>query len=84
LFQHQNALADEHLIRYAANLRLDVDRFARDLAQGTYAAKVREHIRSGIWSGVNGTPTFFINGQRHDGPWDLPNLLSAIERVIKS
>lgn len=84
LFQHQNALGDEHLVRYAANLRLDIDRFSRDLAQGTYAAKVREHIRSGIWSGVNGTPTFFINGQRHDGPWDLSNLLSAIERVIDS
>jgi protein-disulfide isomerase len=84
LFQHQNALGDEHLVRYATTLRLDVDRFARDLAQGTYAAKIREHIRSGIWSGVNGTPTFFINGQRHDDPWDLPHLLSAIQRVIQS
>lgn len=84
LFEHQNALSDAHLLRYAAVLRLDVNRFARDLDARTFAPKVREHFRSGIWSGVNGTPTFFINGFRHDGPWDLANLLSAIDRAMQS
>ena len=84
LFEHQDALDDQDLVRYAASLQLDTERFTRELAEGTYASKIREHIRSGIWSGVNGTPTFFINGQRFDGQWDLPNLLSAIERASQS
>jgi protein-disulfide isomerase len=82
LFEHQDALDDQHLIAYAAALHLDVNRFSGELSEGTYAPQVREHFRSGIWSGVNGTPTFFINGRRHDGPWDLPNLLAAITAAM--
>jgi protein-disulfide isomerase len=82
LFEHQHALSDPDLLRYAAALRLDTERFASELAGHVYSQRVREQMRSGIWSGVNGTPTFFINGARHDGSWDLPHLLSAIERVL--
>jgi len=82
LFEHQNALDDAHLLDYAQAIGLDVNRFASDLAEQTYAPKVREHFRSGIWSGVNGTPTFFINSYRHDGPWDLPTLMAAVSSAV--
>jgi protein-disulfide isomerase len=81
LFAHQDALGDIHLIGYAAALGLDVERFARELAEGTHSRRVREDFLSGVRSGVNGTPTFFINGRRHDGPWDLATLSAAIARV---
>lgn len=69
LYQHQHALADDDLVRYAAALGLDADRVARELQDGTYAHAVRDDFRSGVRSGVNGTPTFFVNGARYDGAW---------------
>ena len=84
LYEHQSALDRNNLVRYAATLNLDVDRFARELATGVYAPRVREHFMSGVRSGVNGTPTFFINGRRHDGPWDLESLATAIDRTART
>jgi protein-disulfide isomerase len=84
LFEHQDALGDVHLVGYASMLGLDVERFAREMAEGTYAPIVRQHFLSGVRSGVNGTPTFFINGVRHDDSWDLPVLTAAIERALHS
>ena len=72
LYEHQSALDDPHLVSYATTLGLDVARFTRELEAGTFAAKVRGDFRSGVRSGVNGTPTFFINGVRYDGPWNDP------------
>jgi protein-disulfide isomerase len=69
LFEHQDALEPQDLIAYAESLGLDVPRFERDLEAGTYAKKVRDDFRSGVRSGVNGTPTFFVNGERYDGSW---------------
>src|SRR6478752_8623241 len=78
LFEHQRALSDRHISEHAAAIGLDVARFEKDLADHTYAARVREDFLSGLRSGVNGTPTFFINGLRHDSPWDFEVLLNAI------
>jgi protein-disulfide isomerase len=69
LFEHQDALEVEDLVGYATALGLDTQKFTRDLADGTYAKRVRDDFRSGVKSGVNGTPTFFINGARYDGSW---------------
>jgi NhaA family Na+:H+ antiporter len=82
LFEHQYALDDEHLIRYAAELGLDTERFERELTEHVYADRVREDFLSGVRSGVNGTPTFYINGVRYDGPWDIESLLAEIEKPI--
>ena len=81
LFERQFALEDENLLEYADELGLDVARFRKDLAEGVYAAQVREDFRSGVMSGVNGTPTFFTNGARHDDAWDVEPLLAALERA---
>jgi len=81
LFDNQEALDDESLLGYAADLDLDVPRVARDLAMHIHAARVREDFMSGVRSGVNGTPTFFFNGLRYDGPRDVESMITAAEMV---
>jgi protein-disulfide isomerase len=78
LFENQDALEDESLFSYAQDLDLDLVAFERDVVGGVYTPRVREDFMSGVRSGVNGTPTFFINGQRHNGPWDVESLGTAI------
>jgi protein-disulfide isomerase len=79
LFEHQDALEPEDLLAYAKSLGLDMQKFARDLADATYTKQVRDDFRSGVRSGVNGTPTFFMNGERHDGSW--ANQVAFINRL---
>ena len=81
LYENQDALDDEDLVRYAKELRLDVPRFVKEMEAHTHAERVREDFSSGVRSGVNGTPTFFINGARHDGPFNLESLMAAIEEA---
>jgi protein-disulfide isomerase len=78
LYEHQRALDDEHLEGYAGAVGLDVERFDREMEDQLYAGRVREDFMSGVRSGVNGTPTFFINGVRHEGPWDEESLVAAL------
>lgn len=82
LFENQLALDDEDLVSYAAALGLNEAQFVADLAASAYAPQVRKDFMGGVRSGVNGTPTFFINGFRHDGPFDLATLLKAIEKEM--
>jgi protein-disulfide isomerase len=69
LFNNQRALEPEDLLLYATRIGVDAQRVARELAAGTWTKKVRDDFRGGVRSGVNGTPTFFINGVRYDGNW---------------
>jgi protein-disulfide isomerase len=78
LFEHPLSLSNCSVLQYATDLGLDVDRFEREIAEHIYAERVRSDLRSGIESGVNGTPTLFINGIRHDDDWNLERLLAAI------
>ncbi len=82
LFEHQDRLEVQDVIGYAAALRLDLQRFGIDLSQHTCAPRVREDFLSGIRSGVNGTPTFFINGVRHNGGYDLESLIAALRSAL--
>src|SRR5579862_1438401 len=61
LYEHQDALEDADLARYAKALKLDLPRFIKDMENHTYVDRVRSDFTSGVRSGVNGTPTFFIN-----------------------
>ena len=79
LYENQDALDMPDLERYASQLGLDLDRFNADLRDHRYADRVREDFMSGVRSGVNGTPTFFINGDRYDGSWDAGSLVPALE-----
>jgi protein-disulfide isomerase len=76
LFENQNALEDDDLAMYAAQVGIDGQRVAREIAAGAYAKKIRNDFRGGIRSGVNGTPTLFINGMRFDGNWSDPDELT--------
>ena len=78
LFEHQRALDDRHLVGYAAALGIDAATFERELHAHTQKARVREDFMSGVRSGVNGTPTFFINGVRFDDSWDPDTLTEAL------
>ncbi|HEY1951178.1 MAG TPA: DsbA family protein [Gemmatimonadaceae bacterium] len=69
LFEHQDALEPEDILGYARELGLDVARFTQELESGSHTKKVRDDFRSGVRSGVNGTPTFFVNGARYEGSW---------------
>jgi len=84
LFENQDALDDESLVEYAAALGLNVERFVSELARHIHAGRVREDFLSGARSGVNGTPTFFINDVRHDGGYDLDSLLDVIESELEA
>ena len=82
LFENQNALERNHLIDYASRLGLHAERFVSDLNEAKFSFRIREGIRSGLRSGVNGTPTFFIDGERYDGPNELEPLISAIRAAL--
>src|ERR1700686_782003 len=69
LFEHQDALEAQDLVGYAKSIGIATVQFARDLETGAYAKRVRDDFRNGVRSGVNGTPTFFVNGTRYDVSW---------------
>jgi len=78
LLSHQGELSVRDLIRHASELGLDVERFRDALRRREYAARVSEDVASADESGVTGTPTFFINGRRHYGVYDLGALTEAV------
>lgn len=82
LFEHQAALETESLARYGASIGLDMPVFDGELANHTYSPRVRADFIGGAKSGVNGTPTFFINGVRHDDSYDFDAMLAAIKRAM--
>ena len=84
LYENQPMLDPIHLVTFAQELSLDVKRFTRELQEGIYREQVRADFLSGVRSGVNGTPAFFINGVRYDGSWDLPQLVEALSASIES
>ena len=83
LYENQRRLRDEDLLAYAERLELDVERFAKELAEHVHAERVHEDFMSGVRSGVNGTPTFYINGVRHDDSYEPDVLLDALERAAR-
>src|SRR5258705_4629521 len=78
LFANQDALDDESLAKYAAGLGFDEKRFIQEGISAAHSDRIRENFKSGVRAGVNGTPCFFINGQRYDGARGLEPLLAAV------
>jgi protein-disulfide isomerase len=78
LFENQGALEDDDLVAYAGELGLGETRLIQEVTSSVYAPRIREDFRSGVRGGVNGTPTFFINGERYDGEFNLKYLLNAL------
>lgn len=82
LFENQQRLGTKLYSGLAGDLGLSPRALLRSLDSGEYEERVRADFRGGVRSGVNGTPTFFVNGRRHDGPFEFENLKSAIEGSI--
>ena len=76
LYQNQQRLNDDLFLVLAKELQLDIDQFLSDMEDNQLQSKVEADFESGVRSGVNGTPTFFINGKRYNG--DYRNLLSVL------
>ena len=82
LYEHQDALDAENVMRAADALGLERVKFDRDVAEHVHLARVQEDIESGVASGVGGTPTTFVNGMRNDGEDDYETLKAKIEEAI--
>jgi protein-disulfide isomerase len=78
LFENQTALEDDDLVQYALAARLDAQRLIAEVRGGVHEARVKEDFKSGVRAGVNGTPTFFVNGVRYDGPREVDALLAVL------
>ncbi len=78
LLDHQDTLTAKDMIRYAGELGLDIERFTADLRQHAGSAKIAADVDSADLSGVSGTPTFFVNGKRHHGAYDIGTLSDAV------
>jgi protein-disulfide isomerase len=78
LYENQEALEDTDLAQYAARLGLDGARLIQEILSGAHTARIREDFKGGVRGGVNGTPCFFVNGVRYDGPADYEELLAAL------
>jgi protein-disulfide isomerase len=70
IFENQQALDFENLFLYAKTIGLDLERFKNDIQKNTTTTKVEQDFESGVRSGVNGTPSFFINGKKYNGDWE--------------
>jgi protein-disulfide isomerase len=81
LYENQQRLEANDLVGYAVSLGLDAERFERELNEHVHAPRVREDFMSGVRSGVNGTPSFYINGVRYEDSYDLDTLLGALQRA---
>ena len=85
LYEHQDALEDEDLAGYAKALGVPATEIANAFAGGQIVQRVRADFRGGIRSGVNGTPTFFVNGERYDGNWtEVEAFVAVLRRAAKS
>ena len=82
LYSNQQELEGPDLLAYARAIGLDVTRFSSEVAAHVHLPKVSEDFMSGVRSGVNGTPTFYINGIRHDGGWDYSSLAVALQQAM--
>jgi protein-disulfide isomerase len=82
VFENQKALNEERILLFADKLGLDTERFQNDLQQEALTHKVEQDFESGIRSGVNRTPTFFINGKKYEGEWGDQQLLQYLKSVL--
>lgn len=83
LYENQATLRDRDLVAFAQKLKLNIERFTSDISSSEVTSRIEADISSGIRSGVNGTPTFFINGLRHDYSYDYEDLLAALQGQLE-
>jgi protein-disulfide isomerase len=82
IYENQEALEPDDLAEYAASLGLGIPRLVKELEAHVYAPRVREDFQAGVRADVNGTPTFFVNGERFEGVPDFESLLAALTQSV--
>jgi protein-disulfide isomerase len=83
LYEHQSTLNDPQVaLGFAKKLGLDTQKFQQELSQHKYQSRIKEDFNGGVRSGVNGTPTFYVNGFRHDGEATATDLVKALEQPV--
>jgi protein-disulfide isomerase len=82
-YEHQHELEGLDLTGHAERVGLDIAQWKRDMKDARFRDRVREDVATGLLSGVTGTPTFFINGIRYDGPYDFDSMLVALESALR-
>jgi protein-disulfide isomerase len=82
LFENQDRLSGNTIVLIAEKLKLDLTKFRGSLHDETIQQKVDDDFESGVRSGVNGTPTFFINGKKYAGSWDEDSLLAFLKKLL--
>lgn len=83
VFENQDALEEDDLAAYAADVGLDANKVVAEIEEGAYRDRIQEDMDSGSELGVNGTPAFFINGAPYDGPDDPDSMLEALQRAAR-
>ncbi len=83
-FHHQHTLEDADLARFAGEVGLDMEHYARDMIQQRHLPRIEEDVEGGERSGVQGTPTFFINGVLYHGSWKQDALLAALQAASRT
>jgi len=83
LYENQENLDVESLGRYAERLKLDVEKMDEAMGGASVEKRIETDFEGGVRSGVNGTPTFFVNGIRYDGNWEYGPFLSALKEILK-
>ncbi len=84
LFEQQALLKPEIIPSWAKKIGLNLEQFENDIKQDVTEKRIKEDRQSGIRGGVNGTPTFFINGKRYDGSHDYNSLLAALQSALET
>jgi protein-disulfide isomerase len=82
LFEHQKALDDGHLLEYAQKIGLEIHKFKNEVSRHLYAPLIEQSLKGGIDSGVEGTPTFFINGVRYEDSFDLKTFSETLQNYL--
>jgi protein-disulfide isomerase len=83
LYENQGSLDDGLFLELSQQLNLDIDKLTQALESKQFEPRVKADFSGGVRSGVNGTPTFFINGQRHDGSYDYESMVEAISLALE-
>jgi protein-disulfide isomerase len=83
LYEHQEDLSDRALLTYAGNVGADAAATVRDASSSAILDRIQADVEGALRSGANGTPTFFVNGQRYDGSWELDSFRRELEQVLK-
>lgn len=83
LYENQQGLDKEHLLAFSKKLGLDINKFEKDIQNDTVSSKVEGDFETGVRSGVNGTPCFFINGEKYDGSWEEEEFTAYLKSRLK-